>query len=246
MRPPKGMFWREGRGYYCRVYQGGKERWVALGKEFDVALAKFKETRFQPDRDERVLVHDLIERWLKVYIATARNEKGQQLAKRRTELYFDPFFGPYAVGSVRPQDLRRYRLHLEKRVGTQTTAHILSDARCFFLWAKDCEYIRSAPVPKRLLPRVQERPPDRLTDDEVRAVLGFRSRGRSTFGWRWWVACFRTRRRRPVRSRPSFRDTAASSAFTFTRPGTRLRPGGWREAAALPPCSRSSATRRSS
>src|SRR5258708_3865219 len=81
MRPPKGMFWREGRGYYCRVYQGGKERWVALGKEFDVALEKFKETRFQSERDERVLVHDLIERWLKVYIATARNEKGQVLAK---------------------------------------------------------------------------------------------------------------------------------------------------------------------
>jgi len=171
MRPPKGMFWRTGRGYYCRVYQGGKERWVALGKEFDVALKKFKETRFQPERDERVLVRDLIERWLRVYIATARNEKGQKLARRRTEVYFDPFFGSCAVGSVRPEDLRRYRLHLEQRVSRQSTVHILSDARCFFLWAKDCGYIRSAPVPRRLLPRLQERPPDRLTSEEADAVM---------------------------------------------------------------------------
>jgi len=195
MRPPKGMFWREGRGYYCRVYRMGKERWISLGKEFDVAVSKFKAARFGPERDAKVVAGPLAEKWLEVYVATARNVKGQLLARRRVELYFGPFFGSYEITSVTPEDLRRYRLHLEHRLGTQTVAHVLSDARCFFNWAKDSGYVASAPIPRKLLPRIQERPPDRLTEDEVAAVLGiaepwaFYVRLALSTGLRWAELC---------------------------------------------------------
>lgn len=48
---------------------------------------------------------------------------------------------------------------------------MLSDARCFFYWAKDRGDCIGSPVPRRLLHRIQERPPNRLTDEEVDLLL---------------------------------------------------------------------------
>ena len=53
-----------------------------------------------------------------------------------------------------------------RAIAVQTVAHVLADARCFFRWAEDAGYIARSPVPRRLLPRIQERPPDRLTDEQ--------------------------------------------------------------------------------
>ncbi|HYM81558.1 MAG TPA: hypothetical protein VEY91_09120, partial [Candidatus Limnocylindria bacterium] len=69
-------------------------------------------------------------------------------------------------------DLRRYRLWLEQHhLSPQSVAHQLAEARCFFNWAADTDLIDRSPVPRRLLPKIQERPPDRLTDEEVEAVV---------------------------------------------------------------------------
>jgi len=74
----------------------------------------------------------------------------------------------YVANRVKRDDLRRYRLWLEgKKISQQTVAHILGDARCLFRWAEDSGYIERAPIPSRMLPRIQERPLDRLSEEEV-------------------------------------------------------------------------------
>ncbi len=53
-----------------------------------------------------------------------------------------------------------------------TVCHVLSDCRCFFGWCADSGLVDKSPVPRRLLPRLQERLPDRLSDEEVAQLVG--------------------------------------------------------------------------
>lgn len=169
-RVPKGMFKREGRGWYCRVYAGGQERWVALGSDLSEAVRKFHEARTGPV-PSKATVAQLSQEWLVTYCSTARNGYNQGQSASRVKRYLVEFLGPLVVSKVGPEDLRRYRLWLEKHdLSATSVKHVLSDARCFLNWAEDAGYIDRSPFPKRLMPRLQERPPDRLTDEEVEAV----------------------------------------------------------------------------
>jgi integrase len=52
---------------------------------------------------------------------------------------------------------------------------VLSDVRAFFRWAAlEALYIKDPPIPRRFLPRLQQRFPRRLLDEEVRRVTGIR------------------------------------------------------------------------
>src|SRR5262249_9913324 len=100
-----------------------------------------------------------------------RNAKGQSVSRQRVRDYLKPFLGSYVTNRVKRDDVRRYRLWLEgKDISRQTVGHILADARCFFRWAEDSGYIDRAPIPSRLLPRIQEQPPDRLSEEEILAI----------------------------------------------------------------------------
>ena len=174
MKLPKGMFQR-GRSFYVRLYAGGRERWVSLGQELEAAKAQLSRLRAGERVEERVTVAQACERWLESYVRTARNQAGQKLASVRARKYLTPFLGPRLLSKIRSEDLRSYRVWLEGRVRTpQTVAHILSDARCLFGWCVDAGWLDKSPVPRKLLPRVQERPPDRLTDEEVAALAAIR------------------------------------------------------------------------
>ena len=80
------------------------------------------------------------------------------------------------------EDLRDYRRWLREqknkrdggKLALQTVVHLLSDARAFFRWCEDTELIARAPIPKRMMPKLQERPPDRLEDDEVAALVSLK------------------------------------------------------------------------
>jgi integrase len=86
--------------------------------------------------------------------------------------YLMPHLGMKPVAKVTKDDLRAYRVWLEDRgICLQTVKHILSDARCLFRWAEDSDYVERSPFPRRLMPKIQERPPDRLTDDEVAKLV---------------------------------------------------------------------------
>jgi len=66
-------------------------------------------------------------------------------------------------------------VHGRDRLSTTTVAWILAwilgDAKSFFYWAEETGLIDKAPVPRQLLPRLQERPPDHLTDEDLVKML---------------------------------------------------------------------------
>jgi integrase len=174
VRMPKGMFKRGG-SYYVRLYAGGREKWVSLGRDLGEATKRLHRLRAGEQVTERITVALACERWLEGYVRTARNGDGQKLAAVRASKYLLPFLGSRLLSKIGTEDLRAYRVWLEGRVSTpQTVAHVLSDARCMFGWAEDCGLLAKSPVPRKLLPRIQERPPDRLTDEEAQAVVRIR------------------------------------------------------------------------
>ena len=114
------------------------------------------------------------ERWLVKYVGTQRGRRDARLAAVRVEKYLVPFLGMTPLARVSGDDLRDYRLWLERPAAhssIQTVAHVLSDARCFFNWAASEGLVDRSPFPRRLMPRIQERPPDRLSDEEVHRLL---------------------------------------------------------------------------
>lgn len=195
MKLPKGMFQR-GRSYYVRVYEGGQDRWVSLGSDREAACEELKKIRKGEAAPKRIAVKEAVEEWLKMYMGTARNEKGQRLARSRAHSYLVPFLGTKAVSDVTADHLRAFRLQLERmELAPQTVSHVLSDARCFFGWAEESRLILKSPVPRRLLPRIEERLPDRLLDAEVEALaqidepFGFVIRLGLGTGMRWGELC---------------------------------------------------------
>lgn len=189
---PKGIFKREGRGYYCRIHAGGRERWVALGKNLSQAVQRFHQVKASPSLPGRITLAKVAREWLKTYVLTARGIYNQGQTESRVERFLVEFLGGIQLAKLSPEDLRRYRLWLEgKALSATTVKHVLSDARCLLNWAEDAGYIERSPFPKRLMPRLQERPPDRLTEAELEAVStipdphGFVVRLAAGTGLRW-------------------------------------------------------------
>ena len=54
----------------------------------------------------------------------------------------------------------------------QTVSHLLADARCMFRWCEDAGLVNRSPFPRRLMPRIQERPPDRLSESQIEVLRG--------------------------------------------------------------------------
>ena len=108
------------------------------------------------------------ERWLQQYVATSRQPSGQVTTKSRVKKYLEPGIGHLRLCRLSREHVRSYRLWLEKKpISLTTVGHILSDVRCLLLWCVDAGLLDSSPFPRRVMPRLQERPPDRLTDQEA-------------------------------------------------------------------------------
>lgn len=195
-RTPKGMF-RRGKSWYVRFYTGGRDRWVSLGTDYDDACRRLRRMRKQDGGlGGQSTVAEVAPMWVETYIRTNRNAKGIALTESRVTRYLVPALGWKILDKVTADDLRAYRLWLERqKIERQTVAHVLSDARCFFGWCEDAGYIERSPVPRKLLPKIQEQPPDRLTDDEVTAITslpdpqGFVVRFALATGLRWGELC---------------------------------------------------------
>ena len=172
---PRKLFLR-GRAYYTRVRAYGGDRWVSLGADLEIAKQRLQEYH-KPEvltPGKRLTVVAAAGRWLGSDVKARRSEKNAALATKRVEKYMAQFFAYKMLDRVTREELMQYRLWLSapaRGIKVQTVGHVLADARCFFRWAADVGLITTAPVPQRLLPRIQEQPPDRLTDDEVTAVL---------------------------------------------------------------------------
>lgn len=120
-----------------------------------------------------------------------------ELAAQRVRDYLVAYFGDRSVHSLRSNDFRAYRLHLEApgRLAPRTVRHVLTDLRTFLYWLVDSEILEKVPMPRRMMPRVQEALPDRLNDYEIRRVLdipephAFVIRLALATGLRWGELC---------------------------------------------------------
>jgi integrase len=197
---PKGMFKRKESGsWYVRLFRGGRERWVSLGADFAAAKVKLREIRSGAVSlsSERVTVRQAAERWLSSYVQTRRSEKGRKLTASRYGHYLEPFMGHLLLERVNGEDVRAYRLWLERntKLSLTSVSHLLSDCRCLFNWCEESGLVTRTPFPRRVMPRLQERPPDRLTDEEadrLRALPdphGFVCRLALVTGLRWGELC---------------------------------------------------------
>jgi integrase len=193
---PKGMFRRKGRpGWYTRVYRGGRERLVSLGSDFGLAQRKLRgiQSGTLAIGESRITVRQAATRWLESCIKTQRNEKGQTLSAQRVRDSLDPFMGHRLLEKVGGEDVRAYRLWLERqgRLSLASVGHVLADCRCMLRWAEDSGLIERCLFPRRVMPRLQERPPDRLTDEQAEALrvlsepYGFVCRLALGTGLRW-------------------------------------------------------------
>jgi len=173
------LYLRRGSTYYARVWvavaghkRGGKDRWYSLGRDIEEAklkLLKLKLAGKPPDHEGTV--EEVAAAWITNYVAAHRNPKGRQLAESRLRDHLMPFLGNTRARTVSADHLRRYRTHLEaKGLKAQSVTHILSDARCLFLWAAESGWIERSPWPRRLMPKPPENPPRYLTEEERRSV----------------------------------------------------------------------------
>jgi integrase len=185
---------KRGNCFYYRIHKQAGEHWIALGSDYTAACQKLRELKQEgPGFFTSTVVSEVVNWWLESYVATERNEKNQRLARQRARDFLIQFLGTKPLVRVRANDLRGYRLWLErsKRLSPQSVVHVLSDSRCFFRWCEDSGYIAQSPFPRRLMPKIQERPPDRLTDAEVEKLisleepLGFMMRFALETGLRW-------------------------------------------------------------
>ncbi len=189
---PGGMF-RRGKSYYLRRQRDGKRRWFNLGQDLQEATRRRKELlHLGTGSGSQVPVRKLSSQWLASYVATMRAPVNQRKAAARVRDYLVPFLGEKPISRVTKEDLRAYRAWLDgKSIAPQTVVHVLSDARCFFRWAEDAGYVERSPWPRRLQPRIQERPPDRLTEAEIATLMalpdpyGFVIRFGLATGLRW-------------------------------------------------------------
>ena len=90
---PRGMFLREGRGYYTRRWADGKDRWIALGKDFDEACRKLRNAEKREVPVVRLTVKEAAAKWLESYVATARAPKQRVMAAQRVRDYLEPYMG---------------------------------------------------------------------------------------------------------------------------------------------------------
>jgi integrase len=173
-KPIRNLVRRAGRpGWYYRKMIAGRRILLKAGETYDEACRHLRSLKTEGPPKPKLTVGDAVLRWLESYIPVHRQSRDQKLARRRSEMYLVPFLGHLLLEKLTKDDLRAYRRHLEGlgHLSVQSVRHILADARCFLRWCEDGDLIERAPIPVKLLPRIQERPPDRLTDEEVERIL---------------------------------------------------------------------------
>jgi integrase len=183
---------KRGQSYYFRQMVNGRVIKRSLGTNYQLALTRLRSLKSE-GLPSQLTLEEAAQQWLTSYVPVQR--KDVTLAAQRVRDYLVPCLGHFILGRLSREDCRAYRLWLEKRgKSPQTVRHILSDLRCLLNWCADSGLLDHSPFPRKILPRVQERPPDRLSDDELAAVCslpdlyGFVCRLLGSTGLRWGEA----------------------------------------------------------
>ncbi|HSQ60386.1 MAG TPA: tyrosine-type recombinase/integrase [Acidobacteriota bacterium] len=176
---PRGMY-KRGPCYYARIFEGGRERRKSLGREFGRAVTLLHRLRAGiASPAPHATVATLGRRWLETDVRTRKTERGRREAESCFRRFTEPLLGHLRVTEIRPDHLRELRIWIEgigagrdhRPFKPETVRHYLKEVRRFLNWLVDAGYLDRSPFPRGLMPRVPERPPDRLTEDEVRRLL---------------------------------------------------------------------------
>lgn len=143
-------------------------------------------------------------RWLAEYVDLELETREASMKRSRVETWLLAFMGGKLLHEVRRADIHAYKGHLRTtrpNLEAGTLKHYLRDLRELLNWAVEVELLEASPwPPKKFMPKVEKRPPDRLTDEEVEllaalpGVHGFTIRLALATGLRWGELC-RARRR---------------------------------------------------
>ena len=191
---PTNMVRRKDReGYWFRGVLGGRVSQVALGTDYREAIRRLRSLKTQRPSVTDATFRAAAEQWLAGHCATRRTAKGQRLAAQRMADFVLPHLGHLKLHRVTGEDVRAFRLWLERssKLALTTISHILSDVRSLLNWAEDAGLVDRTPFPRGIMPRLQERPPDRLTDEEASRLRelpephGFACRLALGTGLRW-------------------------------------------------------------
>ncbi|HET9327996.1 MAG TPA: site-specific integrase [Candidatus Eisenbacteria bacterium] len=193
---PTNVIRRKGRpGFWFRGVLGGKLRQISLGKDFQEAKRRLRSLKSEGPRISSS-VAEILESWLKIDVPTRRNELGQRDTRSRMHRYVLSSLGHCKLTAITPGRLQELRLELDASgLSAQSVVHVLSDVRRFLNWCAESGYVDRSPFPRRLFPRLQERPPDRLTDEEAEILrrvgepYGFTCRLALGTGLRWGELC---------------------------------------------------------
>jgi integrase len=177
-RCPKNVTRRKNGIFVYRKFEKGRDRWVSLRtKDEAVMRAKVREIERALARGERQVldrrtVAQAAPEYLAAIAAKRHNERDVRVIAQRFRDYVLPFFGSMPVGQVTVGHIEDFRDDmLRRRLSEGTVRNMLSDCvREFFTWAVRREYIARSPFVKGIMPTLEERPPDRLSDDEVEKV----------------------------------------------------------------------------
>ncbi len=178
----KGMI-KRGRRYYYRVREGRNgEKQIPLGKDFDAAVAQVLELRRRIDtgrplEDHRpaLTVADAAAEWLEAYVQHSRWERFRRETESRVKRYLVPFMGRERLEDITARTLYAYRNYLSQRthwkttkpLATSTVRHALGDLRTMLNFCLTIGLLDRSPIPTRgWMPRLPERAPDTLTQEE--------------------------------------------------------------------------------
>src|SRR5216117_4086338 len=125
---PRNMV-KIGRSFYFRRMVNGRVVKRSLGTDYQEALHRLRSLKSDVPA-ARISVEEAATQWLAGYISTVRAVKDQKLATQRVGTYLIPFMGHLLLFRMSGEDVRAYRLWLEKKtLSAQSVKHILSDAR---------------------------------------------------------------------------------------------------------------------
>jgi integrase len=182
-------------GYWFRGLIDGRIRQVSLGTDYTEALRRLRSLKTDGPPKSEITLREAAKQWLASYVPTARSGKSVRLAHQRVRDYIEPHLGHLMLHKMTREHLRTFRLRIEQgHLSVQSVRHVLSDVRCLLNWCEDSGFIDRSPFPRRLLPRIKERPPDRLSDEDVERLCqleepyGFICRLLVQTGLRWGEA----------------------------------------------------------
>ena len=161
--------------YHTHLRREGANRWVAHGPDFALAQKKHHDLMGRgPAAASRLTLAEAYELWRTNYVPTTRGERDQRNLAVRWRLHGEPVLGHKLLAKLTSEDVRRLAGVLTKSgLSPQSQHHVLADVRCMLNWCvEEGNHLDRSPWPRRVMPRIEEQPPDRLTDEEVDAVLG--------------------------------------------------------------------------